>query len=173
MSPGQMQTAHLDDTILQGLADGSLRGPEGFVAREHCDSCAACAAELEAYAALSASLSALVDPALPSDFTASVLAAATRREEQLAARRQHLLAAIPAAALAIFAVVGWGLSAGLVQRVNEIINGVALVRQVADVAAPVVEVARLPIALGALLLCATIATVLVRALRPMSRPSEA
>ena len=173
MSPGQMQTAHLDDTTLQGLADGSLRGPEGFAAREHCESCAACAAELEAYAALSASLSALVDPALPSDFTVSVLAAATEREEQLAARRQHLLAAIPAAALSIFAVVGWGLSAGLVQRVNEIITGVALVRQVADVAAPVVEAARLPIALGALLLCASIATVLVRALRPMSRPSEA
>src|ERR1700730_5128016 len=98
MSPGQIQTAHLDDTTLQGLADGSLRGPEGFEAREHCEACAACAAELGAPAALS-----------------------------------------------IFAVVGWALSAGLVQRVNEILNGVALLRQVADVAAPVVEVARLPI----------------------------
>ena len=164
---------HLDDSALQQLADGTLRGPEGFAAREHCDACPACAAELDADSALTLQLVAMVDPALPSDFTASVLVAVAQREEHFAARRQHLLAAIPAAALALFAVVGWALSAGLAQRVKQIIASVAVVRQVADVAMPVFDAARLPIATFAFLLCSGIALILQRALRASSRPSEA
>ena len=166
-------TLHLDDAAVQQLADGTLRGPDGLAAREHCDACSACAAELAAYAALTGSLALLTDPPLPLDFTAQVLTAAALREEHFAARRQHLLAAIPAAALAVFAVVGWALSAGLGQRVNQIIAGVAVVRQVADVAVPVVDAARLPIALLAFLLCIGIALVLQRALRRPSRATEA
>ena len=43
---------HLSEEQIQGLADGTLRGPEGFAAREHCDACALCDGELNAFAAL-------------------------------------------------------------------------------------------------------------------------
>lgn len=165
--------AHLDDAALQALADGSLRGPEGMAAREHCETCALCDGERAAYAALDARLSGLTLPPLPADFTAAVLVAAAGREEHLAARRQHALAAIPAAALALVSVLGWALSAGLSQRVREIVAGALALREAADLAGPVVSALRLPLALGALLLCACIAAALVRALRPAARPSEA
>ena len=79
---------HLTETQLQGLADGTLRGPEGLAAREHCETCAGCDAELSAYGALVRTLSALQDPPPPLDFTASVLAAVEVRETQLSQRRQ-------------------------------------------------------------------------------------
>ena len=37
---------HLAEQQIQGLADGTLRGPEGLAAREHCDGCPACALEV-------------------------------------------------------------------------------------------------------------------------------
>lgn len=165
--------AHLDDAALQSLADGSLRGPEGMAAREHCESCALCEGERAAYAALDARLSGLVLPPLPSDFTAGVLAAAAGREQLLAARRQHALAALPAAALALVSILGWAFSAAPGQRVREIIAGALALREAVDLAGPLVSALRLPLALGALILCACIAAALVRALRPAARPSEA
>ena len=98
--------SHLTDTQLQSLADGTLRGPEGLAAREHCDGCAGCGAELSIYSALNGRLATLRDPEPPSDFTATVLAAVQVREAQLVTRRHTLLAAIPAFALALFAIVG-------------------------------------------------------------------
>lgn len=165
--------AHLDDAALQALADGSLRGPEGMTAREHCESCALCEGERAAYAALDARLSGLAVPPLPADFTAGVLAAAAGREQHLVARRQHALAAIPAAALALLSILGWAFSAGPGQRVNEIVAGALAVREAADLAGPLVNALRLPLALGALVLCACVAAALVRALRPPARASEA
>ena len=91
---------HLTETQLQGLADGTLRGPEGLAAREHCETCAGCDAELSAYGALVRTLSALQDPPPPLDFTASVLAAVEVRETQLSQRRHTLLASLPAAPMA-------------------------------------------------------------------------
>src|SRR2546427_9835751 len=98
--------SHLTDTQLQSLADGTLRGPEGLAAREHCEACAGCGASLTLYSALVGRLSALKDPEPPADFTATVLAAAEVREAHLATRRHTLLAAIPALALALCAVIG-------------------------------------------------------------------
>ncbi len=66
---------HLTDTQLQGLADGTLRGPEGMAAREHCEDCGGCGAELALYAALAGKLSALRDP----DGKVEVTDALTRR----------------------------------------------------------------------------------------------
>ena len=43
---------HLSEEQIQGLADGTLRGPEGLEAREHVDACAECAAEMSMYGAL-------------------------------------------------------------------------------------------------------------------------
>ena len=165
MSGADLAAGHLDDDALQALADGSLRGPEGFAARAHCDSCAACARALGGYTALVGSLSELRDPPLPADFTARVLEAAGHREAQLAARRQHLLAALPAAAIALFALIGWALSAGPAQRVTDAIASMALLRQLWSVALPVAGAAGVPLALAAFAFCAAILTALVRALR--------
>ena len=54
---------HLTETQLQGLADGTLRGPEGMAAREHCEACAECSKELSLYSALSTRLSELASQA--------------------------------------------------------------------------------------------------------------
>ncbi|GAC1342964.1 MAG: hypothetical protein NVS2B9_05430 [Myxococcales bacterium] len=171
MSGMDLAPGHLDDAALQGLADGSLRGPEGFAARAHCDACAACATTLAGYAVLARRLSALRDPPLPADFTSRVLEAAGHREAQLAARRQHLFAAVPAAAVALFALVGWAASAGPAQRVSDVIASVALVRQLWSLALPVAGAAGLPLAAGAFIACAAILAVLLRALRVEPRTS--
>jgi anti-sigma factor RsiW len=156
---------HLTDTQLQGLADGTLRGPEGMAAREHCEDCGGCGAELALYAALAGKLSALRDPEPPADFTATVLAAAEARETQLVQRRHTLLAALPAAAMAIVAIVGWALSA----QVNRLIDGVMWMRLVVGVLSPVVETVRVPLVLGALVFVAVVLAALSRTLRPSHR----
>src|SRR4051812_28044498 len=119
-----MSVSHLTDLQLQGVADGTLRGPEGLAAREHCDTCAQCGGELSIYTALSTRLSALVDPLPPKDFTATVLAAVEARELQLPPRRHTLLAALPAAALALFAVVGWAFSL----QIGKLLDGITTLR---------------------------------------------
>ena len=161
---------HLDDAALQSLADGTLRGPQGFAAHEHCDACAECAATLAAYAALSTQLSALRDPPVPEDFTACVLAAVDARAAQVAQRRHTWLAALPAAALALFAIAGWTLSAAPAARVDGLVEGVTVVRHVFGALVPVFDAARLPLGLAALFLTAAILFVLLRTLRTGPAP---
>lgn len=160
-----MNANHLDDSALQGLADGTLRGPEGLAGHAHCDSCAECGEALAVYASLSTRLSALRDPPVPADFTASVLAAIDVREAQLSARRQTWLAALPAAAVAMLAVIGWALSAGLGAHVDRLVSGVTVGRHVLAALVPVIEAARLPLGLSALAISAAILFLLVRTLR--------
>jgi anti-sigma factor RsiW len=159
---------HLTDTQLQGLAEGTLRGPEGMAAREHCDSCEQCGLELRAYTALSTQLSDLRDPLPPLDFTATVLAAVEVREAQLATRRHTLLAAIPAAALAAFAVIGWTFSLQL----GKLLDGIATARTVVGVLGPVFEAVRLPLGIGAFIVFALVLTALSRTLRPAYARAE-
>jgi len=154
--------SHLTDTQLQSLADGTLRGPEGLAAREHCDGCAACGAELSIYSALSGRLATLRDPEPPSDFTATVLAAVQLREAQLITRRHTLLAAIPAFVLALFAIVGWALNA----QVNQLIDSVSVLRTVWGAMGPVFAAVRVPLGIGAFLFLAVVLTALSRTLRP-------
>jgi anti-sigma factor RsiW len=154
---------HLLDAQLQGLADGTLRGPEGMSAREHCDSCASCGSELALYSALSGQLSALHDPPPPLDFTASVLSAVAVREAQLTSRRHTLLAAIPAAALAVVAIVGWGLSTS---TVHQLIESFAIARTVVGVLGPVFAATRVYLGVGAFLFLALVLTALSRTLKP-------
>jgi anti-sigma factor RsiW len=156
--------SHLTDTQLQGIADGTLRGPEGLAGREHCEACAECGAELSLYAALSGKLSLLRDPAPPADFTATVLAAVQVRESQLIQRRHTLLAALPAAAMAIVAIVGWGLSTAV--HVDKLIDGFTALRTVVSVLGPVFTATRLPLGIGAFLFLALVLTALSRTLRP-------
>ena len=154
--------SHLTDTQLQSLADGTLRGPEGLAAREHCDECAGCGTELSIYSALSGRLSALRDPEPPADFTATVLAAVQVREAQRITRRHTLLAAIPALALALFAIVGWALNT----QVNQLIDGVSVLRTVWGAMGPVFLAIRVPLGIGAFLFLAVVLTALSRTLRP-------
>src|SRR5437660_9620170 len=153
---------HLTDNQLQSLADGTLRGPEGLAAREHCDGCEQCGAELSVYSALTTRLSALTDPEAPADFTATVLAAVEVREAQLVTRRHTLLAAIPAFALALFAIVRWALNA----QVNRLIDGVSVARTVWVAVGPVFAAIRLPLGIGAFLFLAGVLTALSRTLKP-------
>ena len=157
--------AHLDEARLQQLAEGSLRGPEGLAARAHCDGCDDCRAGLDSYTALTRALDGMLDPAPPEDFTLQVLLAVDTREAQLEARRHIKLAAIPAALVAVVAVVGWAFSAGPVQRLDELVRGVTILRELLEVVAPVVQAARLPLAVSAFLSAIVIGALLRGALR--------
>jgi anti-sigma factor RsiW len=154
--------SHLTDAQIQSLADGTLRGPEGFAAREHCDSCAGCGSELSVYASLTGRLFALKDPQPPADFTATVLAAVQVREAQLVNRRHTVLASIPAFALAAFAIVGWALNA----QVNRLIDSVAVARTIWVAVGPVFTAVRLPLGIGAFLFLAVVLAALSRTLKP-------
>jgi anti-sigma factor RsiW len=162
LAPGAI---HLDEARLQGLADGSLRGPEGLAAREHCEFCPGCAAEVEGYRALVATLDALRDPPPPADFTLQVLMAAEERERQLEARRHIRLAAIPAGIVAVVALVGWLFSAAPGQRIEQLVQSVTVLRGVYEMVGPVVLAARVPLALGAIASVAVIGFVLRGTLR--------
>jgi anti-sigma factor RsiW len=153
---------HLTETQIQSLADGTLRGPEGLAAREHCDGCPVCGADLAIYSTLAGRLSALQDPAPPTDFTATVLARVEAREAQLVARRHTILAAIPAFALALFAIVGFLLNA----QVNRLLDGFSIARTVWVAMAPVFTAVRVPLGIGAFLFLAMVLTALSRTLKP-------
>jgi anti-sigma factor RsiW len=169
MSPA----VHLSEEQIQGLADGTLRGPEGLDAREHADACDECSAELAMYGALVQRLTTLQDPVLPADFTSNVLVAVEKREHSLAQRRHTWLAAIPAAAVGLFAILGWVLSAAPSVHLDRILEVWTVGRHVASAIVPVLEAARLPIALGAFAFCAMVLLVLLRALRVAPQPAPA
>lgn len=154
---------HLTDAQVQGLADGTLRGPEGLSAREHCEGCDECGTGLALYSALNGQLATLRDPPPPPDFTASVLAAVSVREHHLATRRHTLLAAIPAAALAVVAIVGWGLSLG---AAHQVVEGVTVARTVIDVLGPVFAATRVYLGIGAFFFLALVLTALSHTLKP-------
>ncbi len=164
---------HLTEEQIQGVADGTLRGPEGMAAREHADSCYECTAELAMYAALVQRLSTLEDPALPVDFTTSVLQAVDQREHALAQRRQTVLAAIPAALVGLLAILGWALSAAPGAHIEDFLQVWTVGRHVVAAAAPVLEAAQLPLGLGAFVFSAAVLAVLVRALRAGGEPTPA
>jgi anti-sigma factor RsiW len=153
---------HLTDAQIQSLADGTLRGPEGLAAREHCESCAACGGELSVYSALTGQLSTLRDPEPPADFTATVLAAVQVREAHLVTRRHTVLAAVPAFALALFAIVGWALNT----QVNWLIDSFSVARTIWVAVGPVFEAVRIPLGIGAFLFLAVVLTALSRTLKP-------
>jgi hypothetical protein len=131
-------------------------------AREHCDGCTDCGRELELYADIARRLSALADPEVAPDFTASVLAAVQVREMHLVQRRHTLFAAAPAFALAALAIVGVGLST----QVDRVIDGITVLRTVVSVLTPVLSVIRVPLGVGAFVVFAAVLTALSRTLRP-------
>ncbi len=164
---------HLTEEQIQGLADGTLRGPEGMAAREHVDSCEECGAELSMYGALVHRLATLQDPVLPPDFTSGVLQAVEHREHALTQRRHTVLAAIPAAAVGLFAILGWALSVAPTVHVDRFLEVWTVGRHVLSAAGPVLEAARLPLGLGAFVFAAAVLCVLARALRAGTQPAPA
>jgi anti-sigma factor RsiW len=165
---------HLSEEQIQGLADGTLRGPEGFAAREHCDACPACASELAAFSALVANLDTLVDPPVPADFTATVLQAVSVREAALVQRRHTWYAAVPALAVACFAMVGWALSAAPTVHVDRLIGTWTAMRHVTAAASPVLMTLRLPLGIGAFVFAVAILFLLARTIRSnVSGPTPA
>jgi anti-sigma factor RsiW len=164
---------HLTEEQIQGLADGTLRGPEGMAAREHVDACEECDAELSMYGALVLRLTTLQDPGLPADFTAGVLEAVEHRERALTQRRHTWLAAIPAGLVGMFAILGWALSSAPTAHVNGFLEIWTVGRHVVSAAAPVLEAARLPLGVGAFVFSAAILGILARALRLGSAPARA
>ena len=169
MSP----VVHLTEDQIQGLADSTLRGPEGMAAREHADTCEECGAELAMYGALVQRLATLQDPMPPADFTSGVLEAVAHREHHLSPLRHTVLAAIPAAMVGLLAIFGWALSAAPTVHVDRLLEAWTVGRHVVSAAAPVLEAARLPIGLGAFIFAAAILLVLVRALRAGGAPATA
>jgi anti-sigma factor RsiW len=167
------QVSHLTEDQIQGLADGTLRGPEGMAAREHADGCEECAAELAMYGSLVQRLSTLRDPPLPAEFTSGVLEAVAHREHQLAQLRHTVMAAIPAAMVGVLAILGWALSAAPTVHVDRFLEVWTVGRHVFSAAVPVLEAARLPIGLGAFTFAAAVLLVLVRALRSGGAPVTA
>jgi len=77
-------------------------------------------------------------------------------------RRHTLLASIPAFALALFAIVGWALNT----QVNQLIDGVSVLRTTWGAMAPVFTAVRVPLGIGAFLFLALVLTALSRTLRP-------
>lgn len=156
---------HPAEAALQGVADGSLRGPEGMAVRAHCDACVPCGAELATLEQLIETLALLRDPPAPDDFVPCVLEAVGVRELQLAGRRHIALATIPAFLLGVVALLGWTFSEGVVQRLNDLRDSLLVARTAFEVIGPVLEVTRLPIAGGALLAACAIVYALSRTLR--------
>jgi len=168
-----MSAFHLSEEQIQGLADGTLRGPEGFAAREHADQCDECAGEMAMYDALVGHLSALRDPPLPPEFTVDVLQAVDHRERALLQRRHTVMAAIPAGLIGLFAIFGWALSAAPTAHVDRFIEAWTVGRHVVAAAGPVLEATRLPLALGAFVFAAAIVALLLRAMRGGAAPTPA
>ena len=102
-----------------------------------------------------------------------MLVAVEKREHHLLQRRHTLLAAIPAAAVGIIAILGWVLSAAPSVHVDQLLEVWTVGRHVVSAVIPVVEAARLPIALGAFVFCAAILFVLARTLRVAPQPAAA
>jgi hypothetical protein len=98
------------------------------------------------------------------DFTAQVLSAVAVREAHLVSRRHTLLAAIPAAAVAIVAIVGWAFSAAL--HVDKILESFALARTIYGVMGPVFAATRVYLGFGAFFFLALVLTALSRTLKP-------
>jgi anti-sigma factor RsiW len=167
------ELVHLTEEQIQGLADGTLRGPEGMAAREHADCCEECGAELAMYGALVQRLATLQDPPLPADFTTGVLEAVEHRQHALVQRRHTVLAAIPAGLVGVLAILGWALSAAPTVHVDRFLEVWTVGRHIVSAALPVLEAARLPLGLGAFLFAAAVLLVLARALRAGGAPAAA
>ena len=154
----------LTETAIQGLADGTLRGPARMLADEHLMVCARCSAELAIFEGLVGRLNQLTDPPLPAEFTAGVIAAVQLREHVRDERQRAVLAALPAALIAISVLLFWAFSQGPAERVRDLIVGATVAQRVAEASIAVLTAIRVPLALSALVFLVAMLGLLSRAL---------
>jgi anti-sigma factor RsiW len=95
-------SGHLTDAMAQRLADGLLDPTADAGAEAHAAGCPDCAALVESYRLLGEALEDLEIPALPADFTASVLDR-IERVEVAQARERRLAVAVLAGVLLVAA----------------------------------------------------------------------
>jgi anti-sigma factor RsiW len=112
-------SGHLTDAQAQRLLEGLLAGERDQGVEAHVHACAECAALVESYRALGDALEGLELPALPADFTASVLERIDAVEA--AARRERRLAALVVSGvlLAGLAALGFAVAGGVAPAVTE------------------------------------------------------
>ena len=163
----------LTEPAIQGLADGSIRGPERMLAEQHVAECPRCSTELEAFSLLAKRLGELRDPVLPPGFTAAVLAAVEMREQVRDARHRALLSALPAALIAIGVLIAWAFAIHPAQRVRDLVVGATIGQRIAEATFSVLQAARLPLGLGALFVLLGIGALLVRSVSKMRAPKAA
>jgi anti-sigma factor RsiW len=163
----------LTDVALQSIADGTLRGPERMLAEQHIEECPRCSAELAIYSGLMLKLNSLCDPPLPLDFTAGVMQAVQLREQVRDEKHRALLAALPAALIAVGVLLAWAFSGNVGQRVRDLVVGATVVERVAEATLSVLQAVRVPVALSSLLVLACLLLVLSRALGKMRHAAVA
>ena len=155
----------LTEAGIQGLADGSLRGPERMMADEHLMTCPRCSAELAIYEGLVERLNLLADPPLPAGFTEGVLAAVQVHEQVRDDKHKAVLASLPAALLSIGILFFWAFGQGSsASRIRDLIVGATLFRRVAEASLSVLQAVRVPLALSALVFLVAVLALLSRAL---------
>lgn len=160
----------LTETAIQGLADGTLRGPERMLADDHLSCCPRCSAELAIYEGLIGKLNLLADPPLPAGFTAGVIAAVQLREQVRDEQHRSVLAALPAALIAIGLLLFWAFSQGPAQRIRDLVVGATLAQRVVEASLSVLEAVRVPLALSALVFLVAVLGLLSRALGKLRGP---
>ncbi len=151
----------LTDSAIQSIADGTLRGPELFLARQHIDECPRCTADLDFYSGLARDLDKLQAPPLPPGFTQMVIGAVELRERTRDERHRAILSALPAALIALGILFLWAMS-GSGARVRDLVIGATVAQRVAEASFSVLSAARLPLGIGALLSSVAVFALLVR-----------
>jgi anti-sigma factor RsiW len=146
-------SGHLTDAMAQRLVDGLLDPARDAGAEAHAATCLECAALVETYRALAVALEGLDVPALPADFTASVMDRIERVEAARARERHHavaVLAGVLAVAAAALVAAGVG---GLATTVGGLADGLGQATQALRIGGGVlpglVSALRLPLLVGA------------------------
>jgi predicted anti-sigma-YlaC factor YlaD len=146
-------SGHLTDAMAQRLLDGRLEPVTDAGAEDHAQGCAECAALVESYRVLGEALDDLDVPALPADFTASVLERIDLVEAR-ATRERRLALAVLAGVLLLAggALVASG-AGGLAATVGGWADGLAEATRALRIGRGVVpgllSALRLPLLVGA------------------------
>lgn len=146
-------SGHLTDAMAQRLLDGQLDPERDAAAEAHAATCPECAALVESYRLLGAALDDLEVPALPADFTASVLERIDR-VEAARARERHLAVGVLAglllvAAGALLAAGVGGLAATVGSLADHLGPAAQALRLGKGVLPSVLAAVRLPLLVGA------------------------
>jgi anti-sigma factor RsiW len=145
-------TGHLTDAQAQRLVDGVLSAGETPEVEAHAGSCLECQAVVESYRVLASALEELPVPALPADFTASVLAEIDAREHAAARERRFafgILGGVMLALAALLALAGPGAWApAMSHAIDRLGDGARALRIGAGFVPAVVAALRLQIVLA-------------------------